>query len=43
MMETKMGEVDPAPVIRGMQGEFQDLMERLAEDLDTTVGTTLAA
>lgn len=43
MTETKMGEADPAPVIHGMQGEFQDLMERLAEDLDTTVGTTLAA
>jgi hypothetical protein len=43
MVETKMGETDPAPVIDGMQGEFQDLMERLAEDLDTTVGATLAA
>lgn len=43
MIETKMGETDPQPVILSMQGEFQDLMERLAEDLDTTVGTTLAA
>jgi len=43
MVETKMGETDPAPVINDMQGEFQDLMERLAEDLDTTVGATLAA
>jgi len=43
MIETKMGETDPKPVILSMQGEFQDLMERLAEDLDTTVGTTLAA
>jgi len=43
MIETKMGKTDPQPVIISMQGEFQDLMERLAEDLDTTVGTTLAA
>jgi hypothetical protein len=43
MIETKMGKSDPQPVILGMQGEFQELMERLAEDLDTTVGTTLAA
>ena len=43
MVETKMGETDPAPVILSMQHEFQSLMERLAEDLDTTVGTTLAA
>jgi len=43
MLETKMGQTDASPVIRGMQDEFQDLMERLADDLDTTVGTTLAA
>jgi len=43
MLETRMGQTDATPVIHGMQGEFQDLMERLAEDLDTTVGTTLAA
>jgi hypothetical protein len=43
MLETRMGETDPAPVIGGMQNEFQDLMERLAEDLNTTVGATLAA
>lgn len=43
MVETRMGETDPQPVILSMQGEFQDLMEHLAEDLDTTVGTTLAA
>jgi len=43
MIETKMGEADPQPVILDMQSEFQELMERLAEDLDTTVGTTLAA
>src|SRR5215218_4080193 len=43
MLETKMGQSDPAPVINGMQDEFQDLMERLAEDLETTVGATLGA
>lgn len=43
MIETKMGRTDPGPVIRGMQDEFQEMMERLADDLDTTVGTTLAA
>jgi len=43
MIETKMGQTDPEPIILSMQGEFQNLMERLAEDLDTTVGTTLAA
>ncbi|HEU5252891.1 MAG TPA: hypothetical protein VFU16_06170 [Solirubrobacterales bacterium] len=43
MLETRMGESDPTPVILGMQSEFQDLMERLAEDLNTTVGGTLAA
>ncbi len=43
MIETKMGKTDPQPVILGMQDEFQGLMERLAEDLNTTVGTTLAA
>jgi len=43
MVETKMGETDATPVILGMQHEFQSLMERLATDLDTTVGTTLAA
>lgn len=43
MLETRMGKTDALPVIEGMQGEFQDLMERLAEDLNATVGTTLAA
>src|SRR5215204_2009350 len=43
MLETRMGQTDPTPVLQGMQDEFQDLMERLAENLNTTVGTTLAA
>lgn len=43
MLETKMGHGDPTPVLLDMQGEFQDLMERLAEDLNTTVGGTLTA
>lgn len=43
MVETRMGESDPAPVILGMQGEFQELMERCAEDLDASVGTTIQA
>ena len=34
MVETKMGKSDPAPVILGMQDEFQDLMERCAEALE---------
>jgi hypothetical protein len=43
MVETRMSRVDPEPVILEMQEEFQDLMERLADALDTTVGTTIAA
>jgi hypothetical protein len=43
MVETKMGQTDPAPVILEMQGEFQELMERLGDALDSTVGTTIAA
>jgi len=43
MIETKMGQTDPAPVILGMQEEFQELMERLADALDATVGETIAA
>jgi hypothetical protein len=43
MVETKMGQTDPEPVIRDMQGEFQDLMEQLGDALDTTVGATIAA
>jgi hypothetical protein len=43
MVETKMGQADPKPVILGMQDEFQDLMERLGESLNTTVGATIQA
>lgn len=43
MVETKMGQTDATPVILGMQDEFQELMERCAEALDTTVGATLEA
>jgi hypothetical protein len=43
MVETKMGQTDPEPVVLGMQGEFQELMERLAEALDTSVTATIAA
>jgi len=43
MVETKMGQSDPKPVILGMQDEFQDLMERLGEALNTTVGATIHA
>jgi hypothetical protein len=43
MVETKMGQTDPEPVILAMQGEFQELMERLADALDTTVVATIAA
>jgi hypothetical protein len=43
MVETKMGQSDPSPVIAGMQGEFQELMENLADELNTTVGATIAA
>jgi hypothetical protein len=43
MVETKMGQVDPAPVVARMQGQFQELMERFAEALDMTVSATIAA
>jgi hypothetical protein len=43
MVETKMGQTDSAPVILGMQNEFQELMERCGEALNTTVGTTVQA
>lgn len=43
MVETKMGQTDPRPVILEMQDEFQDLMEHLAETLDTTVRATIQA
>lgn len=43
MVETKMGEGDPTPVIISMQDEFQELMESLAEELNLTVGATVTA
>jgi hypothetical protein len=43
MVETKLGQTDPKPVILGMQDEFQDLMERLGAALNTTVGATIQA
>ncbi|HSS41588.1 MAG TPA: hypothetical protein VLK37_03455 [Solirubrobacterales bacterium] len=43
MVETKMGQSDPTPVILGMQDDFQELMERCAEALNTTVGSTIQA
>lgn len=43
MVETKMGQTDPKPVILGMQDEFQELMERLGEALNATVGDTIQA
>jgi hypothetical protein len=43
MVETRMGQTDPKPVILGMQDEFQEMMEGLGEVLDTTVGTTIRA
>ncbi len=43
MIETRMGQTDPAPVILGMQDEFQELMERCGEALNTTVGATIQA
>jgi hypothetical protein len=43
MVETRMGQSDPTPVILGMQDEFQDLMERCAEALNTSIGATIQA
>jgi hypothetical protein len=43
MVETKMGQTNPAPVVLSMQGEFQELMERCADALNLTVGATLEA
>ncbi|HEU5063121.1 MAG TPA: hypothetical protein VFT79_08235 [Solirubrobacterales bacterium] len=43
MVETKMGQTNPEPVIHGMQDEFQELMERCAEALNTTVSATIQA
>jgi acyl-homoserine lactone acylase PvdQ len=43
MVETKMGQSDATPVILGMQDEFQELMERCAEALNTSIGATIEA
>jgi hypothetical protein len=43
MVETKMGQTDPGPVIYEMQDEFQELMEGCAEALNTTVSATIQA
>lgn len=43
MMETKMGGTELSPPITSMQDEFQDLMERLGDALNTTVGATIQA
>lgn len=43
MVETKMGQSDPKPVILAMQDEFQEMMERMGEALNTTVGATIQA
>ena len=44
MVETKMGqEGDPLDVIAEMQHEFQELMERLGDELGSSVSTTIAA
>lgn len=43
MVETRMGQTDPRPVILGMEDEFQALMESFAEALSTTVGATIQA
>lgn len=44
MTETKMGQMGkPAGAIGDMQHEFQDLMERLGDVLDTTIGATIQA
>lgn len=44
MMETKMGqEGNPLEVVGNLQGEFQDLMERLGEALNITVSGTVTA
>lgn len=43
MVETRMGQSDSTPVILGMQDEFQELMERCAEALNTSVGATIEA
>ncbi|MGN6815233.1 MAG: hypothetical protein ACTHK3_04020 [Solirubrobacterales bacterium] len=44
MVETKMGqEGDPLTVVTHLQGQFRDLMERLGEALNITVGGTITA
>src|SRR3954451_24244397 len=43
MVETKMGQSDATPVILGMQAEFQELMDRCAEALAPSIGTTIQA
>jgi len=43
MAEAKLGQSEATAVILGMQNELQDLMERLAEDLNTTIGDTVSA
>lgn len=43
MVETKMGQADPQPVVFSMQDEFQDLMERCAEALNLTLPATIIA
>ena len=43
MVETKMGQSDPTPVILSMQDEFQEVMERCAEALNLTLGATITA
>lgn len=43
MVETKMGQADPKPVILDMQDEFQELMERCAEALNLTLPATIIA
>lgn len=43
MLAAKRGEADPRPVVLEMQDELRDLMERLAEALDLTVGATIQA
>jgi hypothetical protein len=43
MVAAKMGQDDPRPAIEERQEEFQDLMECLADALNTTVGATIVA
>ena len=42
-VETKMGQSDPTAVILGMKDDFQELMERCAEALNTSIGATIQA